>query len=101
MRTVILSLVIAATAPAACAQPPEDDAEAGVNAQTFAGFEFRSIGPAFMSGRISDIEILPEDPSTWIVGVGSGGVWRTDNAGTTWSPIFDDTGDVFHWLRHG
>jgi photosystem II stability/assembly factor-like uncharacterized protein len=45
-----------------------------------------------MSGRISDIEILPEDPSTWIVGVGSGGVWRTDNAGTTWTSIFDDTG---------
>jgi photosystem II stability/assembly factor-like uncharacterized protein len=63
-----------------------------MSASTFNGFEFRSIGPAFMSGRLSDIEILPDDPSTWIVGVGSGGVWRTDNAGTTWTPIFDDTG---------
>ena len=45
-----------------------------------------------MSGRISDIEILPDDPSTWIVVVGSGGVWKTENAGTTWTPIFDDTG---------
>lgn len=50
----------------------------------------RSIGPAFMGGRIADIAIHPSRPNTWIVAVGSGGVWRTDNAGITWAPLFDE-----------
>ena len=57
---------------------------------TLTGFEFRSIGPAFMSGRIADIAIHPEDDNTWYIAVGSGGVWRTHNSGVTWKPIFDD-----------
>ena len=56
---------------------------------TFNGLEFRNIGPGFMSGRISDIAIHPEDYSVWYVAVGSGGVWKTVNAGTTWNPVFD------------
>ncbi|MEM7105733.1 MAG: glycosyl hydrolase [Bacteroidota bacterium] len=56
---------------------------------TLAGFKFRSIGPAFMSGRIADIAIHPENDNTWYVAVGSGGVWRTNNSGITWKPIFD------------
>lgn len=51
---------------------------------------FREIGPAFMGGRIADIAVDPRNGSTWYVAVGSGGVWKTTNAGTTWSPIFDD-----------
>lgn len=56
----------------------------------FAGLKLRSIGPAFMSGRIADIALDPSDNSTWYVAVGSGGVWKTANAGTTWTPVFDD-----------
>ena len=48
------------------------------------GFSFRSIGPAFMSGRIADISIDPKNENTWYVAVGSGGAWKTTNAGTTW-----------------
>ncbi|MGI9544360.1 MAG: hypothetical protein ACR2MX_13960, partial [Cyclobacteriaceae bacterium] len=48
---------------------------------TFAGLKFRSIGPAFKSGRIADIAIHPEDDNQWYVAVGSGGVWKTKNAG--------------------
>jgi photosystem II stability/assembly factor-like uncharacterized protein len=50
---------------------------------------FRNIGPAFMSGRIVDLAVDPVRPSTWYVAAGSGGVWKTTNAGTTWAPIFD------------
>jgi photosystem II stability/assembly factor-like uncharacterized protein len=56
------------------------------------GFKFRSIGPAFMSGRISDIVIHPENENIWYVTVGSGNIWKTENAGTTWTPVFDDQG---------
>lgn len=63
------------------------------------GMKLRNIGPAYMSGRIADIAVDSKDPSTWYVAVGSGGVWKTDNAGITWKPIFDaeavySTGDV-------
>ena len=53
-------------------------------------FKFRNIGPGFLSGRIADIAIHPENENTWYVAAGSGGVWMTDNAGTTWNPIFDN-----------
>lgn len=52
--------------------------------------KFRSIGPAFMTGRISDIVKDPANPSTWYVSVASGNVWKTTNNGTTWKPVFDD-----------
>jgi len=55
----------------------------------FAGLKLRNIGPAFMSGRIADIAIHPENENIRYVAVGSGGVWKTINAGTTWTPIFD------------
>ena len=42
-----------------------------------------------MSGRIADIEVDPTDTDTWWVAVGSGGVWKTENAGITWTPVFD------------
>ncbi len=54
------------------------------------GFKFRSLGPAFMSGRIADIAIDPENENTWYVAVGSGGVWKTTNAGTTWEAITEN-----------
>ena len=52
-------------------------------------FTRRNVGPAFLSGRIADIAIHPQNESKWYVAVGSGGVWKTDNAGTTWIPLFD------------
>ena len=61
-----------------------------LNASQLSGLKFRSIGPAFMSGRIADIVINPENENEWYVAVGSGGVWKTSNSGTTWSPIADD-----------
>jgi len=67
-----------------------DEEDTRMNAGTFTGLELRGIGPALMSGRISDIVVHPDDTGTWYVAVGSGGVWKTTNAGTTWTPIFDD-----------
>ena len=55
------------------------------------GLRLRHIGPAAISGRISDVAVAP-DKKTWYVGVASGGLWKTTNAGTTFSPIFDGEG---------
>ena len=52
-------------------------------------FKLRNVGPAFLSGRIADIAIHPDNENVWYIAVGSGGVWMTDNAGNTWNPIFD------------
>ena len=68
----------------------KNEEEGLFSAKTFEGLKFRNIGPAFMSGRIADIAIHPTDYSVWYVAVGSGGVWKTENSGTTWKPIFDD-----------
>ncbi|MDG1730016.1 MAG: glycosyl hydrolase [Algibacter sp.] len=54
------------------------------------GLKFRSLGPAFMSGRVADIAIDPENENIWYVAEGSSGVWKTVNAGTTWTPLTDD-----------
>lgn len=59
---------------------------------TFASLRFRNIGPASTGGRIADIAVHPKARSTWVVGVASGGVWITRNAGTTWNPVFDGEG---------
>lgn len=58
--------------------------------QVAATLELRPIGPAVMGGRIADIAVHPTKRSTWYVAVGSGGLWKTTNAGITWTPIFDD-----------
>src|SRR5215467_14647169 len=59
---------------------------------TFNGLRFRSIGPAFTSGRVIGFAVDPKNPARYFVGVASGGVWKTLNAGTTWTPVFDNEG---------
>ena len=93
MKRLLSLLLLAATfAHTAFADEHEETPEPGFNESTFKGLELRSIGPAFMSGRIADIAIDPHDQSTWYVAVGSGGVWKTENRGTSWTPVFDDEG---------
>ncbi|MGZ3433043.1 MAG: WD40/YVTN/BNR-like repeat-containing protein, partial [Isosphaeraceae bacterium] len=58
----------------------------------YAGVTLWRIGPALMSGRVGDIAVDPVKHSTWYVAAASGGVWKTTNSGTTWSPIFDGYG---------
>ncbi|MEC9302509.1 MAG: hypothetical protein VYA90_06250, partial [Acidobacteriota bacterium] len=53
---------------------------------------WRNIGNANLKGRISSVDALEDNFSVAVVGTGSGGVWKTINAGTTWEPIFDGYG---------
>jgi photosystem II stability/assembly factor-like uncharacterized protein len=59
---------------------------------TFNGLRFRSIGPAFTSGRVVGFAVEPNNPARYYVAVASGGVWKTVNNGTTWTPVFDREG---------
>ncbi|MFC1778397.1 glycosyl hydrolase, partial [Pseudomonadota bacterium] len=88
----ILLLLILNTSFFAIAAENEKQPAPGLNEETLKGFEWRSIGPAMTAGRIADIAVSHENRSTWYVGVGSGGVWKTDNRGTTWNPVFDSEG---------
>jgi photosystem II stability/assembly factor-like uncharacterized protein len=87
-QLLTVALIIALPAPGGA----EDSPRPGLNEHTFKGLEWRGIGPALMSGRIADIAVDPTDRSTWYVAVGSGGVWKTINRGTTWTPVFDGQG---------
>src|SRR5687767_2875457 len=76
----LTALLVTAVSASASSQAPSDP---------FGGLRFRSIGPAALGGRIHDVEALPNDPSTVYVATASGGLWKSLNAGTTWTPIFE------------
>jgi|SRR5579872_29802 len=77
-------LTLALIAPALVAQ----------DASLFERLEYRSIGPAVMGGRITDIEGVPGNPWLVYTATASGGLWKTINGGTTWRPIFDHASTI-------
>ena len=60
-----------------------------VEANRLSALKARSIGPAIMGGRVSEIGLDPNHADTFYVGLATGGVWKTVNAGATFAPIFD------------
>ncbi|MCR9244161.1 MAG: PDZ domain-containing protein [bacterium] len=58
------------------------------------GLAWRNVGPVNPIGRITDLAIHADRQSTWFAGTAGGGVWRTTNAGTTWTNVFDKFGTV-------
>ncbi|MFT3844616.1 MAG: hypothetical protein QM725_06165 [Lacibacter sp.] len=54
--------------------------------------KFRNIGPSVMSGRVTDLEVNPEDPTEFYVAYASGGLWYTKNNGQSFIPVFDNQG---------
>lgn len=67
---------------------------------------FENIGPSVMSGRVVDLDVNPEQPSEFYVGYASGGLWYTDNNGTTFEPVLDNSdtqnvGDIAVDWKHG
>jgi photosystem II stability/assembly factor-like uncharacterized protein len=69
--------------------------ERAINQSTdplLASFRFRSIGPASMGGRIDDIAVSESDPNVIYVGYATGGVFKSENNGTTFAPVFETYG---------
>jgi photosystem II stability/assembly factor-like uncharacterized protein len=89
-RSTVLALIcVFVISAVAWSETKPAEKKSLLTSDVLSGLEFRNIGPALMSGRISDIVIHPKNRSLWYVAVGSGGVWKTENSGTTWTPIFD------------
>ena len=59
------------------------------HAVVLTGLSARCIGPANMGGRVVDLAVVERNPATYYVAAGSGGVWKTSDAGATFTPIFD------------
>jgi len=89
-RSILCLIVLVLVCPIAGNIKASQDTEEPIfDPAAFSGLKFRNLGPALMSGRIADIAIHPRDESIWYLAVGSGGVWKTVNSGTTWTPVFD------------
>lgn len=82
MRTSLTAIALAAAVFSASAQK--------VSLDQFKNWKPRNIGPSGMSGRVTAIDVINEDQNTWYIGAASGGVWKTTNAGSSWTSIFDD-----------
>ncbi len=80
LSSLILVLALAPVQPPAEKAPP------------VGAFRLRSVGPAVTSGRVVGLAVDPSDRAKYFVAVASGGVWKTVNAGTSWTPVFDNEG---------
>ena len=81
--TVVLALALSAFAASGA------DAQAPLT-QALEGLAFREVGPAVMGGRVSALAPVESKPTTFYAGIGTGGVWLTENHGMSWKPVFDD-----------
>ena len=61
-----------------------------LNFDTLQNLKIRNVGPANMSGRITSIDVVTNNPKIIYVGAASGGVWKSENGGSAWAPVFDD-----------
>ena len=78
-----------------------------ITSQSLVGkLPFVNIGPSVMSGRVVDLAVNPDAPHEFYVGYASGGLWYSNNNGTTFTPVMDNSptqniGDIaVHWPTH-
>jgi len=84
----LLAGALAARATAA-APAPRSEPPLALEPGLFRDLSWRSIGPANMGGRISDFAVVETRPATFFAATGTGGLFKTKNLGTTWTPVFD------------
>lgn len=89
LRLLIL-LLLTALAPLNQIYAQENNGR--VSEEALKNLRWRAIGPSNMGGRIDDFAVIENNPHTFFVGTATGGVWKTTNNGTTWEPVFDETG---------
>src|SRR6266513_1430320 len=83
LLAVVVALVALTTSPARA------QLTTPLDSTLLSAYRWRSIGPANMGGRVTDIEGIPSPSRTFFVAAATGGIWKTTNAGTTFRPVFD------------
>ncbi|MGY8779061.1 MAG: VPS10 domain-containing protein [Longimicrobiales bacterium] len=86
-RIGTLALIVSAFGGIA---PAPATAQAPDLATTVSRLEYREIGPALMGGRIAALAVVESKPQMFYLGTASGGLWKTEDHGTSWTPLFDD-----------
>ena len=89
---LVVAMLLAAMPAVATDKNATADEGVQLDAKLLKGLELRSIGPAINSGRVVDLAVTPGAHQRLFVATASGGVWRTETGGTTWTPVFDDQG---------
>ncbi|MGB5293671.1 MAG: glycosyl hydrolase, partial [Thermoanaerobaculia bacterium] len=92
LSVVVLAILMLAPLVALAAEEDADKPETKLNSDTLDGLALRGIGPSINSGRISDFAVTPGKRHRYFIAVSSGNLWKTDNAGTTWAPVFENEG---------
>ena len=80
---LVVALLVTSFDNSATAQAPDMQT-------TMSALTFREIGPALMGGRISSLAVVESKPQFFYLGTATGGLWKTENHGTSWTPLFDD-----------
>ncbi|MFT6930078.1 MAG: photosystem II stability/assembly factor-like uncharacterized protein, partial [Candidatus Paceibacteria bacterium] len=100
MKKLFLSVILVSTAIGAAQMAPTPKTEIQKALQQkesrddnslVKNIPFKNIGPTIMSGRVVDIDVNPSNPTEFYVGYASGGLWYTNNNGTTFTPIMDNS----------
>jgi photosystem II stability/assembly factor-like uncharacterized protein len=94
LRRPLLALAVGLIAVSLVPLAPSAQPSASREAQLFNAVPARSIGPANMGGRITDLAVVESNPDVMYVAAATGGVWKTSDAGATWRPVFDDAGTL-------
>jgi len=89
-RRFHLLCTMAATLAPAVALSPAPAATQTTLETAISHLQYREIGPALMGGRIADLAVVESKPQVFYIATGTGGVWKTENHGTSWIPLFDD-----------
>ncbi len=87
-RTVSTFTVLAVSASLSSLAPADLRAQFP-DPRLLESFAWRSVGPANIGGRVSDVEAVASDPKTIYAGFATSGLWKTENNGITWEPVFD------------
>ena len=92
MHKLYSLLALAVATPLSAQAPAARGDSARLTSSVASGLKLRSVGPALTSGRVADIAVHPTDKAIWYVAAAAGGVWKTTNAGTSFTPVFDGEG---------
>ena len=96
LRTILAGLACSATLlfPSQPAQAQTQNASETLRSSDLSALAWRELGPTITSGRITAFAVDPRDTRVIFAASASGGAWKTENAGTTWRPVFENEGSV-------